>query len=382
MALTKLGGTIHYPYRFMATSQEVIVSSSMAATGRQVHFVGQVFLENPTGGSKTISAAGGGLIAWRSASSAVFNNAGTQLDIGIQDLDMTISATPSRGDGTFDVSATLIGGTDSLGGSGTKETAMESGSKTLNHGDFIAVAFNMVSRGGTDSVSIGCSAMGDYNDQTKSLPSVNSVTSGTWTTILNGTPQVVIVFDDGTIGWLSEGLPPMSQSSSTVNTGSTPDEVGNYIKLRTKVRVLGFNLDTVLANNSSTFDIVIYSTPLGTPSVVTSYSLDPDQFSTSGGSGSVLLSTPVVLTPGEYGIILKPTTTNNITAYFYQVLTIKYMRAFGMHEDDFYAISRTDGSGAFAAWHAGTAKERRVVLQLLIDMVDVAGEAQSSMGIF
>jgi hypothetical protein len=341
-----------------------------------------VFLENPTGGSKTISAAGGGLIAWRSASSAVFNNAGTQLDIGIQDLDMTISATPSRGDGTFDVSATLIGGTDSLGGSGTKETAMESGSKTLNHGDFIAVAFNMVSRGGTDSVSIGCSAMGDYNDQTKSLPSVNSVTSGTWTTILNGTPQVVIVFDDGTIGWLSEGLPPMSQSSSTVNTGSTPDEVGNYIKLRTKVRVLGFNLDTVLANNSSTFDIVIYSTPLGTPSVVTSYSLDPDQFSTSGGSGSVLLSTPVVLTPGEYGIILKPTTTNNITAYFYQVLTIKYMRAFGMHEDDFYAISRTDGSGAFAAWHAGTAKERRVVLQLLIDMVDVAGEAQSSMGIF
>ena len=382
MALTKLGGVIHFPYRFMATSQEAVTSSSMSSTGRQVHFVGQVYLENPTGGSKTISAAGGGLIAWRSATTAIFNNAGTQLDIGIQDLDMTISATPSRGDGTYDVSATLIGGTDSLGSSGTKETVMESGSKTLAHGDFIAIAFNMVSRGGTDTVSIGCSSMGDYNDQTKYIPAVNSVTSGTWSTIVNGTPQVAIVFDDGTIGWLSEGLPPMSQSNLSINTGTTPDEVGNYIKLRTKVRVLGFILDTLLANNSSTFDIVIYSTPLGTPSVVTSYSLDPDQFSTSSGSGVILLSTPAVLNPGEYAIAIRPTSANSLSAYFYQVLAAKYMRAFGMHEDDFYAISRTDGSGAFAAWYSGVAKERRVALQLLIDMVDVAGEAQSSIGIF
>lgn len=381
MALTKLGGVIHFPYRFMAVSQEAVTSSNMSSAGRQVHFVGQVHLENPTGGSKTISSSGG-IIAWRSATSAVFSNASTQIDIGIQDLDMTISATPARGNGTFDVSATLIGGTDSLGASGTKETAMETGSKTLNHGDFIAVVFSMPTRGGTDSVFIGCSSMGDYNDQTKTTPAVNSVTSGTWSTVLNGAPQVVLVFDDGTIGWLSEALPAMSQSNSSINTGTTPDEVGNYIKLRTKVRVLGFILDTLLANNSSTFDIVIYSTPLGTPSVVTSYSLDPDQFSTSSGSGVILLSTPVVLTPGEYGVILKPTTTNNITSYFYQVLAAKYMRAFGMHEDDFYAISRTDGSGAFAAWYSGVAKERRVALQLLIDMVDVAGEAQSSIGIF
>lgn len=381
MALTKLGGVIHFPYRFMAVSQEAITSSSMSAAGRQVHFVGQVHLENPTGGSKTISSSGG-IIAWRSATSAVFNNAGTQLDIGIQDLDTTISATPARGDGTFDVSATLIGGTDSLGASGTKETAMETGSKTLNHGDFIAVVFSMPTRGGTDSVSIGCSSMGDYNDQTKSTPAVNSVTSGTWSTILNGAPQVVLVFDDGTIGWLSEALPAMSQSSSTINTGTTPDEVGNYIKLRSKVRVLGFVFDTILTNNSSTFELLIYSSPLGTPSVVASRSVDPDQFSTSAGSGVILLSTPAVLNPGEYAIAIRPTSTNSLSAYFYQVLTIKYMRAFGMHEDDFYAISRSDNTGAFAAWHAGTAKERRVAIQLLIDMVDLAGEAQSSIGIF
>lgn len=381
MALTKLGGVIQFPYRHLAVTQEIAASSSLGAAGRQVHLIGQVYLENPTGGSKTISSSGG-IIAWRTPSVPIFSNAGTQLDIGIQDLDMTISATPARGDGTMDVSATLIGGTDSLGSSGTKEIAMETGSKTISHGDFIAVAFNMVSRGGSDSVPVSASQQGDYTDGTRVIPCVSTVTSGTWSTLTNGTPQVTIVFDDGTVGWLVEALPPVSQSNISYNSGSTPDEIGNYIKLKTKIRIVGFVFENIASNNSATFDICVYTDPLGSPSLAASKSIDPDQMGTSAGTAIYMLSTPLVIGPGEISVTLKPTTTNNITAYYYQVLTPKYMRCFGVHEDDLYAVSRTDGSGAFAGYNSGTAKDRRMAIKLLVDMVDVAGEAQSSVGIF
>lgn len=381
MALTKLGGVIQFPYRYLAVTQEVVASSSIGAAGRQVHLIGQVYLEDPTGGSKTISSSGG-IIAWRTPSSPIFSNAGTQLDIGIQDLDLTISATPARGDGTMDVSATLIGGTDSLGASGTKETAMETGSKTINHGDFIAVVFNMVSRGGSDSVSLGGYNEGDYTDATRAIPSVSSVTSGTWSTVTNMTPQVTLVFDDGTVGWLVEALPPISQSNVAFNSGSTPDEVGNLVKLRTKTRIVGFVSEIVTANNSSAFEFNVYTDPLGTPVSVASKAFDPDNLGTSGGTGVFMLSTPVVVGPGSIAVTIKPTSANNITAYYYQVLTPKYMRCLSMKENEFHAVSRSDGSGAFSDYNSGTTNDRRMAIGLLVDMVDVAGEAQSSIGIF
>ncbi len=102
-----------------------INNATMDGAGESQAFIGKVFLEAGTG-SKTISSAGG-KIRWRSGT-VTFANAGTNFRIGIQDV-----ASTGLEDGTFDVYADLVGGTDTITGSADQLTAMETGTKTISH---------------------------------------------------------------------------------------------------------------------------------------------------------------------------------------------------------------------------------------------------------
>ena len=68
-----------------------------------------------------------------------FSNGSTNLRIGLQDV------TPATGfeDGTFDVYADLVGGTDTIAEDVILATPMESGTKTVTHGDLLAIAIEM-----------------------------------------------------------------------------------------------------------------------------------------------------------------------------------------------------------------------------------------------
>jgi len=92
---------------YPTTTSTGVSLSTLNATGETAFFVGYCCLQNPLGGSKTISAAGGGKIVWV-AFAVTFADAGTTFDVGIQDVSTT--ATPSQGDGTWDVKASFTGG--------------------------------------------------------------------------------------------------------------------------------------------------------------------------------------------------------------------------------------------------------------------------------
>lgn len=120
------------------------------AANEGCQLTGQVWLPARSG-SKTISSAGG-KIHWTAGASVVFADGATNWRMGIQDL--STSGQPPRGDGVFDVQADLVPGVDTIATTTHYATAMESGSKTITHGDYVAIVFSMTARGGTDAVRV------------------------------------------------------------------------------------------------------------------------------------------------------------------------------------------------------------------------------------
>ena len=78
----------------------------------------------------------------------------------------------------------------------------------MSDGDLIAIVFDMTAQGGVDSVNI---EMGVHRYSTgHGFPTTNQFVSSAWQTTqtlgAGRRPNVVIVFDDGTLGWIDGGL--------------------------------------------------------------------------------------------------------------------------------------------------------------------------------
>lgn len=187
------------------------------------------------------------------------------------------------------------------------------------------------------------------------VPYINAFTT-VWTKHLSGTPVMSVRYNDASYEFIG-ALPFAGRQDVFFNTGSTPDEIGNYFTLPAPVRVTGVRVLVVAANN---MDIVLYegSTVLRTISVdsdVTAGSMEYD----------LRFSTPVTLSAGTvYRIVFKPTTASNINMRELIVLSAGMMNMVP-GGTDWYKTSRTDAG----AWTEDTL--RRVWgTGLLIDQID------------
>lgn len=323
-------------------------SAVMDAAGENRFTIGKVHLEGGTG-SKTISAAGGGKILIRAAGTTVFNNAGSELRIGIQD----VGAATGLPDGTFDVYQARIGGTDTWVSGNIVECAMSSGTKTLSENDIIAIGCELVTRGGTDSVATSVqSAAGLWT--TNNFP--YGVTNGVPTTTVS---PVLIVFDDGTLGWIG-GVQIARNYSNTpsgpaFNSGSTPDERAVVFKVPFKCTIREAMIAIGDIDPGDDFEVIWYEDPYGTPTIPTNGTLtpDPDIIGNTGGTLGNFWArwdTPMSVAANTwYAVALRPTTANNINGPAYDDLGSgnefwKKTQPFGA---DVYLAGRTNQSGAF-----------------------------------
>ena len=341
---------------------------------------GQVYIEAGSG-SKTISSAGG-KIHWKSGATT-FANAGTTLRIGLQDVSTT--ASPTQGDGTYDVYADLVGGTDTIAATAAQATAMETGTKTLTHGDKVTVVLEMTARGGTDSVTVFYQNTGQGIDSI--FPSLTTYLASSWSRA-GGLLSVTLEFDDGTFGGIF-GAPPACGASGSVitfasNTG-TADEYGNTFSFPFPVVVDGFWTISYPSSNAADFEVCLYADPLGTPTLIEAVTVDATQVSVANSPRtlSMLFASPRTLNQNTvYGLTVRPTTTANVGAYYHDApLAGVKMAPLG---DACYAIRRLDNTGAFSDWNGGTAKTRRMTMGLIVRAFeDVWGEAraQSTIGI-
>jgi hypothetical protein len=324
------------------------LDTTLNAVDEATHFIGTLFLPGRTG-SKTISAAGSGKIHWLPGASITFANASTNLRVGIQDVDT--GGKPARGDGTFDVYADLVGGTDTITAHTFRSTTMETGTKTIAHGDKIAIVFDLTGFGGADSVLVRAASVG-----TLAATGVTLETSGPTYTAQASLPIAVIEFDDGTFGWLdgswvtSTSSGSALTSSNTVQTGSTPDEYCNVFRFDSEVAIDGLWCLAGSTVDATDFELVLYSDPLGAPSEIEAITVDGNQLQSGSTRVFILpLATIRTLAAGTvYAVAIKPTTANSMTISQFSVAAAGHLGALPLGADC-YMATRSDETGAFSA---------------------------------
>jgi hypothetical protein len=351
MTLVSIPSGLLYPMASDSTALGAKSSSSsttLDAATEKVAMIGRVYINGRPGSAKTISAAGGGSISFRTAA-VTFANAGTTIDLGIQDVD-AVNGVIARPDGSFDVSRTLTGGTDTINANAWNTFAMTggTGSKSITHGDLIAVVFDMTARGGADSaiVTLGGSASG-------SMPVTNQFVAAAWATSSAGNPNVLITFDDGTLGIIDNAIPFTSALSvETFADGTNPDERGIIFQVPWDCKIDAIWANVGISGATSDYTITLYSTPTGTPAAVSGASFtvlaEQNVNVTAQGFNSFTLPAEVTLTRNtDYAIAIKADGAGNVRLNSY-VLADTSHRAF-LPYTSIAKATRNNGSGAFTA---------------------------------
>lgn len=337
-------------------------SSTLDAAGEALHFSGQVFLAAGAG-SKTLSSAGG-KIHYRS-STTTFSSASTTFRVGVQDVS-SVDGPPGRGDGTYDVYGEFVGGTDSIASIATVSVPMESGSKTISHGDKISIVFEMTARGGSDSVTIYRTLNAENLCQ---FPVTTTYLSAAWARA-SGSAVCCIEFDDGTFGWLfgSVIFSTAAQTQTFNSTSGTADEYGLAIYSPVPIAVDGAYAFIQPGTTGADFEMCLYSDAFGaSPTLIEAVSADVTMLGSTGGllMHYAMFSQQRVLKQNvNYAITVRPTTSANVSLNYWDVASAGMMDSHQLGRNC-YAIRRIDNAGAFAEWNGGTAKTRRLVMGMV-----------------
>lgn len=376
MSFVPLRGSIPYPAKMWGTGAITSTFHVVDTATEVMQVIGQIqFDDGGAGGSRSITSSGG-KFHWRTSAVATFANAGTTLRLGVQDLDTTAD---HRGDGTFDVYADLVGGTDTIASNTSYETPMETGSKTISHGDWVAIGLEMISKGGSDSLWLQIWKAIDADQ----APFPGLVTGTTFLST-NSQPLFMIEFDDGTFGWMASTLLLSASGTVTINSSTaTADEYGNLMQVTAPIEVSGVTLALSSAASTADYEVILYSDALGTPVVVEAVVVDATFITSAGQLSFCFQDGPHTLVPGvNYAISVRPTTTNSLSIYYSQVDNMSHWNPSTPPGVDIYAIRRLDNTGAFSDYNGGTAKTRRMHMNLLISGVhDQRGRASFNLGI-
>ena len=345
------------------STNTVGAASTLNAAGETTQVVGVIQLENPLGGSKTISAAGGGKIVWMTGA-VTFSSGSTTFVVGIQDV--STASSPGQGDGVNDVSVSYTGGGGGITANAVQQSVMASGSKTIAHGDMVALVFAMTARGATDSVIVQHAPSGTEVNPNILGGSVIENTGGSYANT-SAYPMAYIVFDDGSVGYMYGFAMQKAVTTVTINSGTaTADEYGNLLYLPFSFYAIGIEAMVSLAGNSSDCELLVYSDPLGTPAVQRTLTVDATQASATAAVRFLGLpfATPLLVKPyTPIAVTCRPTTVNNLSIYAWDGDGVKSDR---IHPPNnyAYAVRRLDNAGAFSDYNGGMAKTRMMSIHL------------------
>lgn len=303
MALATIGSRFALVMPWPNEAHPSAANGTIDAAGESQTGVGYLCLSTGPGTSKTFSSSGG-RIYWRSGA-ITFANGSTNLRIGIQDVSSGLE------DGVFDVYADLVGGTDTISANAVINTAMETGTKSIAHGDKIAISIEATARGGADSVVVvrmgGVGYLNAY---------LTADTGSGPTRVAGPAPLAVLTTDDGTVGWLTGSPSVFIEAATAFNSGSTPDEYATIFTPSFATQCVGAAALVDNVASGDTFELILYSDPLGTPVAERTATIDADMISGANQEGLAagLFASAFTLTAGTaYAVACRPTTANNIS---------------------------------------------------------------------
>lgn len=330
--LVQIGAGIH-----MTAGAPSALSCLCDAVNEACIQIGRIVTED--GASHTIDTTGSSALEWRNGSVA-FADAGTTVKVGLAAVD-TANGPPGRASNTtdvinFDVAAVLTGGGGGITSSAWISSVPTTGTKTIANGDLVAFAVQMTARGATDQI----------NPQTMnavsniSRPQVTNFQGASYS-VSSSVPNAIIVFSDGTRGYFFGGEVFSSTQFHTFNSGSATKEYGQLFKLPFPVRIYGAY---GWYQPSADCDVVLYSSPLGTPVAEKTVSLDANTVSVNATRKFVeLFSSPYDATPNqELVVAFKPGASNVTTAG--KVLGNAGCRVADPYGTSGYGVSRATGA--------------------------------------
>jgi hypothetical protein len=343
--LVPIAGGLMFPYwNFGSYASGLIGGTNITldATGEECAMVGRVYIDGRATG-KTIDTTGSSAIQFRT-STVTFANGGSTFEVGIQDV-ATGAGPAARGDGSFDVKATLTGGGGGLTTTAWNTIVPTTGTKTLNHGDLIAVVFSMTARAGADSVLI---TVGSANANAEPLVNENVGGAGYLNTSTK-LPNVILRFSDGTLGTIDFSHPASTYTIESFQDSTNPDERGQIFQVPWDCKVDA--LFTSLSNTDAGTDytISLYSDPTGTPSSLASVTVLGEQIggSTSSRPRFFTLPSEASLTADtDYCVAIRATGTSNLGATVAIVADTSH-RVLYPGGTTLKKGTRNNGSGAF-----------------------------------
>lgn len=352
MALVAIKGSSGFEFSSTSDVGEIgsYGSSTLNATGESSFIVGTVKIVG--GGSKTISATGGGSIWWY-ASTVTMVNGGTSFRLGIQDVDAS-----GLNDDVFDVYCQYDAGSPPTT-LVVNQAIMTSGTKTLTDGDLIAIGGETVSIGGSDTVvmrhgnTIGSQFTSGGNTSNYPYRVTDTGAGPTKQTTAAGM-SFLIEFDDGTLGYIypykiHPGVGTTSLPSWHVN--STPDEYAILFQVPFACAISGARTMLSSLGASDDYELILYSDAKGTPTVEFTITVDATYIST-GGIADYNFTEFTLAKDVWYGFAVRPTTTNALGIVYQNTADEKYKATYTFGTN-LQLGSRTNQTGAFSVSDSG-----------------------------
>lgn len=316
--------------------------ATIDAAGESVAYVGQIFLSTGHGTSATLNSSCS--ISYLNGPSApTFANTSTVVRVGVQDV-----ATNGIEDGEWDVYGEITGGSGLIVDDKITTVAMTNGTKTITHGDRIAIVIELMSVGGTDNIKPG------YSPTSLAVnPHITVDNAGTNTpTKSSASPNGMINFTDGVFGHFGEQTVPIELKQNSFSSSSTPDEYAIIFQLpfdATITRLIGAVGEVDLTEDA---ELILYTDPLGTPTTNSQMTIAVSAAEcgyTATGSGYMdfELSVPFQASKNTtYAIAYRPTTTG-LRTLITKVLPTADVRTLSIFGNTVYGGVRTNQTGAF-----------------------------------
>jgi hypothetical protein len=352
---------------FGAAATTLTVGDTMLldATLEEGQFIGTVTIDG--GGSKTFGTSGS-KIGWLAGATITFA-AGSTLRVGLKTPVSTTAGNPARattGAAAFNVYDDLVGGTDTIASTTWREDAMSTGTPfTVTDGDLLAICFHLTLSSGTPSLKVRGAATGTSPPH---LPMATLVTSsGATFTQQNMAPNLVLTFNDSTLGWLEQSRVFATGASVAAAIGSG-NSFGNIVRLPFPCVVDALAAYTSFAGAAADAAFEVWGTPLGTPGLLASSVLDANISASVTVSRMLVkrLPTPLTLAANtEYAIALSQTTAQSVTVFYDDVPFAAYNKPNGMGVNC-YAANSTAGA-TFAVQNSGL---RRYQIWMRVSAVD------------
>src|SRR5215510_3442627 len=343
---------IHYPLGpSMSDNWQIAAGVTINLTAEKAAYIGRVMFEGGPAAAKVLSAAGSGAILFNTGT-VTFADGTSVLTLGIQDVNT--GTTPPQPDGTFDVSATIASADALLVSNAALLKVMETGTKTIAHGDYIAIVADFTTRGGADSIVIK-----GINLNINQVPNMmGDFTTGAWTAN-SGVSGMFLRFDDGT--WASldttsmmpviSTITAVGTSADNITNATSPDEIGLMW-----TQEMACETDALFINqirfDAATSDYILrlFSDPVGTPTVLETFTINAEDHVTVGTqTKSIIHQLPAkrLLTRNTvYAVAIRANGAGNIRLERY-TFGDDNMRRFAGGGLPVGHITRAGGAGAF-----------------------------------